>query len=244
MRYDIHTHALHPKVAPKVLAHLEAHYHITPVGNGLMEDLLEREKKAGVDRFVVHTAATAPAQVIPANNWALSLKQDHPEVVAFGTLHPDYADWRKELDRLRRNGIRGLKFHPEFQGFWMDDPKLLPILEEAWRDFIFMFHAGDRLPPKGQPLLPLQAGGPHGRLPQSPVHRPAPGRLAALGNTPSRPSSAATCTSTPPAPWPLSATTSCGRYSAATPGRKSSLAATTPSSIRLRNGWSCKNGWD
>ncbi len=156
MRYDIHTHALHPKVAPKVLDHLEAHYRIAPVGNGLMQDLLEREQKAGVERIVVHSAATAPAQVIPANNWALSLEQAHPEVIAFGTLHPDYPDWKNELDRLRYNNIRGLKFHPEFQNFWMDDPKLLPLMEEAQRDFIFMFHVGDRLPPKDNPSCPYK----------------------------------------------------------------------------------------
>jgi hypothetical protein len=61
-----------------------------------------------------------------------------------GPLHPDYPDWEKELKRLRRNGIKGLKFHPEFQGFWMHDPKLLPIMEEAQRDFMFMLHVGDR----------------------------------------------------------------------------------------------------
>ena len=39
MYIDIHTHAFHPKIAHKVLAQLDDHYGIKPVGTGLAEDL-------------------------------------------------------------------------------------------------------------------------------------------------------------------------------------------------------------
>ncbi len=155
-RIDIHTHAFHPKIADKVLNQLEQHYSITPVGTARIDDLLARERAAGIDRFVVLCAATAPAQVVPANNWTISLQEQHPEVIAFGTLHPDYEDWEAELDRLYEAGIKGLKFHPEFQGFWLDDPRLLPIVEAAQNRFAFIFHVGDRLPPKQNPSCPYK----------------------------------------------------------------------------------------
>jgi len=156
LRTDIHTHALHDKIADKVLAQLEDHYGIAPVGSARIEDLLARERAAGIEQVLVLCAATAPAQVVPANNWVISLLRKHPEVAVFGTLHPDYEDWEAELERLRAAGVRGLKFHPEFQGFWMDDRRLLPIIEAAWPDFAFMFHVGDRLPPERNPSCPFK----------------------------------------------------------------------------------------
>ncbi len=153
---DIHTHAFHPKIADKVCAQLQAHYGIQPTGSGLVEDLLARLRRADLDRAVVLCAATAPAQVIPANNWVMALQREHPQVVAFGTLHPDYADWEAELERLYAAGIRGLKFHPEFQGFRMDAPALKPIMEAAQERFAFLFHVGDRLPPQDNPSCPYK----------------------------------------------------------------------------------------
>lgn len=153
---DIHTHAFHPKIAHKVVDQLDGHYQIHPVGNGLIDDLLSRVRSAGLARAVVLCAATSGGQVIPANNFSIQLQQNNPEVIAFGTLHPDFEDWEKELDRLRQAGIFGLKLHPEFQGFWLDDPRLLPIIEAAQNDFAFLVHVGDRLPPKQNPSCPYK----------------------------------------------------------------------------------------
>lgn len=156
MRVDIHTHAFHPKIAPKVLEQLEAHYGIRGIGSGLVEDLLQRAKKAGIDRVAVHCAATASAQVVPANNFAMALHEAHPEVIAFGTMHPEFADWKGQLERLRHHGIRGIKLHPDFQGFRLDDPRLLPFIEDAHKDFLFMVHIGDTLPPDQNPSCPYK----------------------------------------------------------------------------------------
>ncbi|WP_320175147.1 amidohydrolase family protein [Maridesulfovibrio sp.] len=156
MYYDVHTHAFHPKIADKVIQQLHDHYGITAVGNGHPEDLLNRATRAGLDRVIIHTAATAPDQVIPANNWSIELAKSDERIVTFGTMHPDYADPEKEFERLERNGIKGLKFHPDFQGFFMDDRKFYRIMEMAQDRFICMFHIGDRLPPEKNPSCPLK----------------------------------------------------------------------------------------
>ena len=156
MRVDVHTHAYHPKIAGKVLAMLQGHYGITPKGDGTLDDLLARSRAAGLDKVVVHTAATAPAQVIPANNWAMEITRDHPEVVGFGSLHPDFDDNAGEIERLRRNGVTGLKFHPEFQGFSLNDPAFYRLMELVPDDFTLMIHVGDRLPPDQNPSCPYK----------------------------------------------------------------------------------------
>lgn len=156
MTLDIHAHAFHPKIADKVLAQLEGHYGITPVGQGTVEDLLSRLDEAGIDRAAVHAAATAPAQVIPANNWSIELARSHPRLIPFGTIHPGYEDFEAELDRLERAGIQGIKIHADFQGFRLDDPALGPILEAASGRFVALFHVGDRFPPEVNPSCPAK----------------------------------------------------------------------------------------
>ncbi len=156
MSIDFHTHVFHPKIADKVLEHLKNHYGITPVGSGLAEDLIAFLRKSGIDRAVVHTAATSPDQVIPANNWSISLNRDYPSLTAFGTLHPDYPHWENELGRLQDNGIKGLKFHPDFQGYDLADNRLYPFFEAISSRFILMFHVGDRLPPDKNPSSPAK----------------------------------------------------------------------------------------
>lgn len=154
MFIDIHTHVFHPKIAEKVLTQLEDHYSIPPVGTGLVDDLLARMKKAKLDKAVVLTAATAPAQVIPANNWAIAIQEKHKDLIPFGTIHPKFDKTEAELDRLEKYGIKGLKLHPDFQGFRMDDPALYDLMEMVEDRFICLFHVGDTLPPEKNPSCP------------------------------------------------------------------------------------------
>lgn len=157
MYIDIHTHAFHPKIAHKAVDHLNSFYSLTCSGDGTISHLLEREKKAGLDKCVVLCAATAPAQVIPANNYAISLQREHPDnVVAFGTLHPGFANWEAELARIKAAGIYGIKLHPDFQSFWLNDPRLLPIFEAAQNDFVFEIHIGDKTSPDKNPTCPYK----------------------------------------------------------------------------------------
>lgn len=152
-RIDVHTHAFHPKIAAKVVRQLESHYRIPPIGNGLWEDLEPRLDQAGIQKCVIHSAATTPEQVIPANRWAVSLLKN-PRIIPFGTMHPKYKDLDTELQFLYDKGIRGIKLHPDFQGFRLDDPDLLPLFHAMEGKFTLMVHVGDRLPPKENPTCP------------------------------------------------------------------------------------------
>ncbi|WP_319543863.1 amidohydrolase family protein [uncultured Pseudodesulfovibrio sp.] len=166
MRIDIHAHAFDPKIAHKVLVQLEGHYGIKPVGTGIAADLIERLDEAGIDKSVILTAATTPNQVIPANNWAIELKKNNPRFIPFGTLHPGFDRNAEELDRLEKNGIQGLKFHPDFQGFRMDDEAFFEVMELIQGRFVCMFHVGDRLPPDENPSCPKKMAALRKRFPK------------------------------------------------------------------------------
>lgn len=169
MHIDVHTHVFHPKIADKVLAQLQGHYSINPVGNGITGDLQKRLETANIDKAVVLTAATAPAQVVPANNWAIDIKRNFDEFIPFGTIHPDFDGMEAELDRLEQNGIKGLKFHPDFQGFRMDDPALFDVLEMIGDRFICLFHVGDVLPPDENPSCPRKLAALRNAFPKPPM---------------------------------------------------------------------------
>ncbi len=153
--FDIHAHIFHPKIAHKVVTQLQQHYKIPPIGTGEFADLLPRLKRASIDQVCIHSAATNAAQVIPANRWTVSLLQ-YPEIIPFGTLHPDYDKMSDELAFLHNKGIKGIKMHPDFQGFRLDDPKLLPIFAEMEGYFTLMVHIGDTLPPELNPSCPYK----------------------------------------------------------------------------------------
>jgi uncharacterized protein len=156
VKIDVHTHAFHPKIAAKVVGQLEQHYHIPSIGTGLVDDLLSRLDRAGIETGVVHSAATVPEQVRPANDWAIELQRHCDRVVAFGTMHPAYHDWEAEFDRLYAAGIRGIKLHPDFQGFRLDDPRLRPLFDGMQGRFTLMVHIGDTLPPEENPSCPAK----------------------------------------------------------------------------------------
>ncbi|WP_419788011.1 amidohydrolase family protein [Pseudodesulfovibrio sp.] len=169
MFIDIHTHAFHPKIAHKAVAQLENHYSIPSEGTGDLQDLQARIAKAGIDRAVVLTAATAPSQVIPANNWAIQIKETCPNCIPFGTAHPGFDRLEVEFDRLERAGIKGLKFHPDFQGFRMDDRGMYEIMEMAANRFICLFHVGDKLPPDQNPSCPKKMAALHRAFPDTKI---------------------------------------------------------------------------
>lgn len=139
--FDIHCHVFPDIVAPKIIDALESFYGFRWERSGTCPDLMESLNEAGVNRAVVFSCATRPDQVRNINDYLASKISDR--LIGFGTLHPDFADFRRELERMRSLGLRGIKFHPDFQQFDFDDPRMFPIFEAIPPDMPIMVHAGD-----------------------------------------------------------------------------------------------------
>ena len=145
MKYiDMHSHIFPPGVAEKVIHALETYYGSRWVGTGELDDLLRNLRRARISRCVIFSSATKPSQVIPINNFLSRLQSQYPELLlAFGTLHPDFPDCRAEIARMRELGLHGLKFHPDFQQFNIDDPRMDGIYEAVGDSMPLLFHVGD-----------------------------------------------------------------------------------------------------
>ena len=145
MIIDFHTHCFNDTLAPKAMANLSAVSLYPPHYDGTLGGLKAQMKKAGIDLSVMLNIATAPHQCPKVNDWAIEANAQKG-IVAFGSLHPGYARWREELERLKSAGIKGIKFHPDFQGFHVCDREAYKIYEAiAEKDMIMVFHCGHDL---------------------------------------------------------------------------------------------------
>jgi len=143
MLIDFHTHAFPEKIAARAIGSLaHAAGGLEPQTDGTLASLKRKMAKDGVDIAVVLSIATNPRQQTNVNNYAIEMDKD-PAVTAFGSVHPDAPDALFELERLRAAGIRGVKLHPEYQGFFADDEKMKPIYKKISElGLITVFHAG------------------------------------------------------------------------------------------------------
>ena len=144
MLIDFHTHAFPRKIASRAMEKLSYDVGgLQPQTDGTLEGLEALVDRDGVDLSVVHSIATNPHQMHKVNDYAFQMDRDG-RIVAFGSVHPDAPDALEELERIKAAGLKGVKLHPEFQGFYADDEKMKPIYRKISElGLITMFHAGE-----------------------------------------------------------------------------------------------------
>ncbi len=141
---DFHAHAFHDKIAEKAAMNLNQYYGISLAGNGKFDVLLDSMKENEIDKLVIHATATKAEQVTVINDYVSSLLAEG--IIGFGTLHQDFLDYEAELERIKTLGLSGIKFHPIFQGFAIDSPKMMPIYKKiAELRLPVLMHMGDKV---------------------------------------------------------------------------------------------------
>ena len=143
MLIDIHTHAFPDKIGPMAMEKLSfASGGLKPQTDGTLKSLKEEMAKDKVDIAVVQSIATNPTQMQNVNNFAGEINKDS-KIYAFGSVHPDAPDALSELERIKDMGLKGVKFHPEYQSFYADDENMKPIYKKiSSLGLITLFHAG------------------------------------------------------------------------------------------------------
>lgn len=143
MVIDFHSHCFNDRLAPAAMANLAKNSQYPPHFDGTIGGLKTSMTEADIDISVVLNIATNPKQNYKVNDWAIeSNKIDG--IVSFGSINPYFGDYKNEIKRLKDNGVKGIKFHPDYQGYFSDDKKLAyPVYEEiAKQDLIMQFHCG------------------------------------------------------------------------------------------------------
>ena len=143
MVIDFHTHIFPDYLAEHALSVLltGSNNFYDPVSDATLSGLLKNMDDWGIDRSVVQPVVTKASQVQKTNEWAQSICSDR--IISFGGIYPHSADYKAAIDSVVDLGLKGIKFHSEYQDFVVDDPAVMKIYDYALsKGLILMIHAG------------------------------------------------------------------------------------------------------
>lgn len=141
---DFHTHIFPDKVAKSAMDALAAESgDYRPCTDGTLQGLLDSMKRADISASLVANIATKPSQMFPVLEFCKQIKSDsiHPLI----SFHPSNDTYEVEdmFGQAQVAGIRGVKLHPMYQGFFIDDKYMYGFYElMASFGFSVMFHTG------------------------------------------------------------------------------------------------------
>lgn len=141
---DFHTHTFPEKIAAKALARLQGFSGITPVTDGTISGTISRFEEFGIDMCVSLNIATSLTAHTTINNICAEDNAMYDgKMVFFGSVNPLSPDALDELDRIKTLGIKGIKVHPDYQGFYTNEKRIYPFYEKVSEIGLpIVFHAG------------------------------------------------------------------------------------------------------
>lgn len=141
---DAHAHIFPEKIAQKATLTIGKYYGIPMFASGTIEELLINGDKINVYKYIVHSTATKVEQVQSINDFIAHTQSKNKSFIGFGTLHPDLEDVEFEMQRIMSLGLRGIKLHPDFQYFNIDDKCMIPVYKAIEGRLPVLIHMGDQ----------------------------------------------------------------------------------------------------
>lgn len=154
---DFHTHIFPDHVAERSLPHLASVCKTMPYTNGKTNGLLRSTKEAGLLCSVVLPVVTTSKQFDSIHRFAIQFLEG--DLISFGGIHPEQDDYKERLRWIKKQGLKGIKLHPDYQGTYFNDIRYKRILSYATElDLIIVTHAGaDPLCPNDVHCTPQMA---------------------------------------------------------------------------------------
>ncbi|MBN1276247.1 MAG: amidohydrolase family protein [Deltaproteobacteria bacterium] len=141
MIIDFHTHIFPDRIAAATIEAVCRRSDIQASSDGTVNSLLHSMSAAGIDISVVCSVATRPEQASSIIRWLSGIRQ--PGIIPLAPIHPGSPDIPDTLGQLKEQGFKGLKMHPDYQDFYVDDKRVYPLYEAAQSEGMFiLFHAG------------------------------------------------------------------------------------------------------
>ncbi|UCG78844.1 MAG: amidohydrolase family protein [Nitrospirota bacterium] len=141
---DFHAHIFPDRVAGPALDQLTEHSgEYKPCTDGTLRGLLGSMDAAGIRMSVISNIATKPSQSYPILDFCDEIKGER--IYPLISIHPEnsYEEAKDLLNRAEGMGIRGVKFHPMYQDFEIDDEKMYELYGLIRdRGFFTIFHTG------------------------------------------------------------------------------------------------------
>ena len=143
--FDFHVHLYPNHLAKKAVSHLTECFGNPPAFDGTVGGLKRKLAETGFCGALNLPVATKPDQVASINVWAAA--NNRLPVLSLATVHPDTPNIPAVLAGAKAAGFKGVKLHPEYQAFALDDPRMEP----AWQAcadvglFVFLHAGGERV---------------------------------------------------------------------------------------------------
>ncbi|MCK4998535.1 MAG: amidohydrolase family protein [Anaerohalosphaera sp.] len=139
---DFHTHAFPDAIADRAMAALLADTQdVTAYLDGRVSSLLASMDSCGIEKSVICNIATKPSQFEPIIKWSQQIRSDR--IIPFPSIHPDDPDYADRLKQIRTEGFKGIKMHPFYQDFNLDEDRMLPIYQAiSDNGLILVMHTG------------------------------------------------------------------------------------------------------
>ena len=168
MLIDFHSHAFADKIVEKAMQRLLSVAKIPNYSDGTISGLDNCLDKYGVDISVMLPVATKPTQQTIINDWAKEVQDKYSRIYSFGSVHPFADDVMEELERIKALGLHGIKLHPDYQDFFIDDERVFPVYRKcAELSLPVIFHAGwDPLSPDVVHAIPEASLKAHKAVPE------------------------------------------------------------------------------
>ncbi len=141
---DFHAHIYPDAIACKAAASIGEFYDIPMRHDGTLQRMLDLDAQAGITHALVCSVAVAWEKASRINDFIASCAAAHPTLYGFATIHPGHPHIAEEIDRAISLGLQGVKLHPDFQHFNIDDEKAFPIYEAVEGRVPLLVHTGDR----------------------------------------------------------------------------------------------------
>ena len=142
---DCHCHIYPDKIARRAVDGISKFYDLPMCYDGKSSTLIEESSKVGVCHNVIFSVATTPLQVRSINSFiANCVKEGQGRFTGLGSLHPDTENVDEEIENIKKLGLKGVKLHPDFQEFRINDKRLFPIYETCSEAGLpLLLHTGD-----------------------------------------------------------------------------------------------------
>lgn len=124
---DFHTHAFPDELATRAMAHVGVKSDVPAALDGRIASLLRSMDSSGIERSVICSIATKPTQFKGILDWSKKVRSDR--LIMFPSIHPGAPDVLDQIRTVQAEGFSGVKIHPYYQDFDLDEPRMDPIYE-------------------------------------------------------------------------------------------------------------------
>ncbi len=137
---DFHTHAFPDEIAERAMKKLQE----GPVKaclDGTLSALIRSMDESGIEKAILCNIATKPEQFEPILKWSKKIRSDR--IIPLASVHPADNRVKEHIKEIKSEGFLGIKMHPFYQDFSIDEERLFLIYEcLVENNLLIVMHCG------------------------------------------------------------------------------------------------------